>query len=125
MRLKQLAESSGTSAATIKFYLREGIVPAGRAVNATLAEYDDRHLRRLQAGLVESIESSDVHLEMVRALKEINSLLATVAYPILSEHGLLRDTTVDLGGDDDRVRRDGKRVLVDRGAYVSDGDFRG
>lgn len=55
-------------------------------------ESHDRHLRRLQAGLVESIESSDVHLELVRAFKEINSLLATVAYPILSEHGLLSES---------------------------------
>ena len=55
-------------------------------------ESHDRHLRRLQAGLVESIETSDVHLELVRALKEINSLLATVAYPILNEHGLLSES---------------------------------
>jgi len=55
-------------------------------------ESHDRHLRRLQAGLVESIETSDVHLELVRAFKEINSLLATIAYPILSEHGLLAES---------------------------------
>ncbi len=41
---------------------------------------------------MESIETSDVHLELVRALKEINSLLATVAYPILNEHGLLSES---------------------------------
>ena len=35
----------------------------------------------------DSIESSDIHLETVRALKMINSLLATVAYPILAESG--------------------------------------
>lgn len=47
----------------------------------------DRHLARLQSGNVESIATSDIHLEVVRALKEINSLLATVAYPILSQSG--------------------------------------
>lgn len=51
-----------------------------------------RHLKRLQAGAVESIESSDIHLETVRALKMINSLLATVAYPILTESGDLLDS---------------------------------
>lgn len=55
-------------------------------------ESHDRHLARLQAGTTRSIETSNIHLELVRALKEINSLLATVAYPILREHGLLRDS---------------------------------
>jgi phosphate:Na+ symporter len=51
-----------------------------------------QHLRRLQTGATETVESSDIHLETVRALKMINSLLATVAYPILSETGDLLDS---------------------------------
>lgn len=51
-----------------------------------------RHLRRLQSGERSSLESSDIHLETVRALKMINSLLATIAYPILSETGDLLDS---------------------------------
>ncbi|MCA0270706.1 MAG: Na/Pi cotransporter family protein [Proteobacteria bacterium] len=47
----------------------------------------ERHLGRLQAGKVESIETSDLHLETLRALKEINSLLVTVAYPLLTQTG--------------------------------------
>jgi phosphate:Na+ symporter len=46
-----------------------------------------RHLKRLQSGTLESVETSDMHLEVARALKEINSLLATVAYPLLTESG--------------------------------------
>ena len=49
----------------------------------------NRHLSRLQSGAVESIETSGLHLEAVRALKEINSLLVSVAYPILAETGQL------------------------------------
>ena len=52
----------------------------------------DRHLARLQSGKSQSIETSDIHLEMVRAFKEINSLLVTVAYPILSENGHLLES---------------------------------
>ncbi|GHE71630.1 transcriptional regulator [Streptomyces longispororuber] len=48
MRLAELSERSGVSTATIKYYLREGLVPPGRQVNATTAEYDDGHLRRLR-----------------------------------------------------------------------------
>lgn len=55
-------------------------------------ESHDRHLKRLQVGTVRSIETSDIHLELVRAFKEINSLLATVAYPILKEHGHLSES---------------------------------
>lgn len=51
-----------------------------------------RHLKRLQGGATETVETSDIHLETVRALKMINSLLATVAYPILAESGDLLDS---------------------------------
>ncbi len=51
-----------------------------------------RHLQRLQSGSVKSMETSDIHLETVRALKTINSLFATIAYPILSESGELLDS---------------------------------
>lgn len=51
-----------------------------------------QHLRRLQAGGQQSIETSNIHLETVRALKTINSLFASVAYPILSESGDLLDS---------------------------------
>jgi phosphate:Na+ symporter len=47
----------------------------------------DGHLRRLQGGTVESLESSRIHLETIRALKQINSHFAAIAYPILSEAG--------------------------------------
>lgn len=52
----------------------------------------NRHLVRLKAGTAESIDTSDIHLETVRSLREINSLYAAVALPILSRHGQLRET---------------------------------
>ncbi|MFC7258082.1 MULTISPECIES: MerR family transcriptional regulator [Streptomyces] len=48
MRLAELSERSGVSIATIKYYLREGLLTPGRQVNATTAEYDEEHLRRLR-----------------------------------------------------------------------------
>jgi phosphate:Na+ symporter len=51
-----------------------------------------QHLRRLRAGAAESVETSNIHLETVRALKIINSLFASVAYPILRESGELLDS---------------------------------
>ncbi|MFF7727531.1 MerR family transcriptional regulator [Streptomyces sp. NPDC008001] len=48
MRLAELSERSGVSTATIKYYLREGLLQPGRRVSATQAEYDDEHVRRLR-----------------------------------------------------------------------------
>lgn len=48
MRLAELSERSGVSTATIKYYLREGLLPTGHRVSATTADYDGTHLRRLR-----------------------------------------------------------------------------
>ncbi|MCX5360509.1 MerR family transcriptional regulator [Streptomyces sp. NBC_00124] len=48
MRLAELSERSGVSTATIKYYLREGLLAPGRQINTTTAEYDEEHLRRLK-----------------------------------------------------------------------------
>ncbi len=53
----------------------------GMAGRASAAE----HLARLREGAQQSIATSDLHLETIRALKTINSLLASVAYPILRQ----------------------------------------
>lgn len=45
------------------------------------------HLGRLSAGNAESLATSHWHLEALRAYKEINSLLVSVALPILEERG--------------------------------------
>ncbi len=48
MRISELAEHSGVPLATVKYYLREGLLPPGRWVNARLAEYDAGHVARLR-----------------------------------------------------------------------------
>ena len=62
------------------------------AVGSAERESYAQHLRRLQAGGAESVGTSNIHLETVRALKTINSLFASVAYPILRESGELLDS---------------------------------
>ncbi|MCD9144124.1 MerR family transcriptional regulator [Streptomyces albireticuli] len=48
MRLAELSERSGVSTATIKYYLREGLLQPGRRISATQSEYGEDHLRRLR-----------------------------------------------------------------------------
>jgi phosphate:Na+ symporter len=43
------------------------------------------HLQRLREGAQQSIATSNLHLETIRALKTINSLIASVAYPVLRQ----------------------------------------
>jgi phosphate:Na+ symporter len=52
----------------------------------------DKHFARLREGRPESIETSAIHLDIVRDLKRINSHLTSVAYPILEEAGALRQS---------------------------------
>ncbi|GAA1792937.1 MerR family transcriptional regulator [Pseudarthrobacter sulfonivorans] len=48
MQLNELSDRSGISPASIKYYLREGLLPAGEAIHATRAEYSARHVERLE-----------------------------------------------------------------------------
>jgi len=69
-----------------------------------------RHLKRLRDGTEESFESSDIHLETIRAFKDINSQIASIAYPILYRNGQLLETrlvdTVESGDFDDDIAAD-------------------
>lgn len=65
MWMAELASRSGLSVATIKFYLREGLLPAGEPTGATRAKYDDNHVRRLR--LIRSLtEVAGLRLDTVR-----------------------------------------------------------
>jgi phosphate:Na+ symporter len=56
------------------------------------AEATDRHLMRLRDGTPASIETSALHLDILRDLKRIAAHLTTVAHPLLEEQGMLRGT---------------------------------
>lgn len=48
MRINELAERSGISVATIKYYVREGLLPGGDRTGYNRVEYDESHLHRLR-----------------------------------------------------------------------------
>ncbi|MGW0820867.1 MerR family transcriptional regulator [Streptomyces sp. NPDC002845] len=83
MRLTELSRRSGVSTATIKYYLREGLLPPGRQVNATTAEYGEDHLRRLR---------------LVRALIQVGRVPVAAAREVLGHvDGESLGRTVRLG----------------------------
>lgn len=48
MLVSELAERADVPLATVKYYLREGLLPAGETTGPRRAEYDESHLRRLR-----------------------------------------------------------------------------
>ena len=54
----------------------------------------ERHLQRLRDGRADSIQTSSVHLDMLRDLKRINAHIASVAHPILDQNGLLSESRI-------------------------------
>jgi len=52
----------------------------------------DNHHARLRSGQPETIETSSLHLDILRDLKRVHSHIAAVAYPILESAGELRPT---------------------------------
>ena len=55
-------------------------------------EAAEHHFARLRSGRPESIETSAIHVDIIRDLKRINSHLTSVAYPILEAAGELRES---------------------------------
>ena len=70
MRLAELSRRSGVPRSTIKFYIREGILPSGDPQGRNQATYGARHLERLQ---------------LVRALREVAGLPLDVISRVASE----------------------------------------
>lgn len=82
MRISALAERTGVPVATLKYYLREGLLPAGTATARTQALYDDSHVERVR--LIRALtESAGL------SLAEVRTVLAALDNPPASRHDLL------------------------------------
>src|SRR5690606_42064817 len=64
MRMAELSRESGVPVATIKYYLREGLLHPGERTSPNQARYDGTHIQRLR---------------LVRALLDIGGLSVTTA----------------------------------------------
>lgn len=61
-------------------------------VRRMVQQSEEMHMRRLRGGTTVSFESSSIHIDMIRDLKEVNSLLVSLAYPVLARAGMLRES---------------------------------
>lgn len=82
MRMAELSERSGVPVATLKYYLREGLLPPGESEGATRARYAAAHLERVR--LIRAlVESAGLSIADVRRVVE------ALDHPPASRHELL------------------------------------
>jgi DNA-binding transcriptional MerR regulator len=98
MRVSELSQVTGVPVATIKYYLREGLLPPGTPTSATSAAYDERHVERL--GLVRAlVEVGRLPIARVRAVVEALERPPTSWHDLLgAAHGALPAAGADTGG---------------------------
>lgn len=82
MKISELCEVAGVPRATVKFYLREGVLHPGRASSRTRAEYDQGHVDRIR--LVRALtEMAGLRLDDVR------QVLAVIDDPQVTRLGVM------------------------------------
>ncbi len=69
MRIAALSERSGVSVPTIKYYVREGLLPPGELTSPNQARYGEEHLRRLR---------------LIRALVDVGGLSIAATRDVLA-----------------------------------------
>ncbi|MER7207413.1 MerR family transcriptional regulator [Streptosporangium sp. NPDC000239] len=69
MRIAELSRRSGVPIPTIKYYMREGLLPPGERTSPNQAQYEETHLRRLK---------------LARALVEVGGLSIAAARDVLT-----------------------------------------
>jgi phosphate:Na+ symporter len=83
------------------------LVEAKERMRLMEREATQNHLRRLREGALASIETSSMHLDILRDLKRVVAHLTAVAHPILERKGelrpsRLRETTIESAGTEPR-----------------------
>ena len=114
MQLNELSQQSGVSPASIKYYLREGLLPAGNVVHVTRAEYSVRHLERLTliqalrrivglniaqiGGLVKMADDGVPRLDLLAAVQRVVLNLENYTTTIGGDAAAASDAVVRLRG---------------------------
>lgn len=115
MRISDLSRRAGTPVGTIKFYLRERLLPPGRPTGRNQADYNEVHLRRLR--LIRALTNvANLDLSSVRALLiaiEDDRMPLTGLYREVEQAMVTDEQPSDEGPELDTARRD-VDVLVDR-----------
>lgn len=120
MRMAALSERSGIPVATVKYYLREGLLHAGERTSRTQTEYDDTHVRRL--GMIRAL--IDVGGLTVAHTAEVIAAMEDEAAPIgevlsTAQRSVSRFAATTTPLSREHARADLERVIDARGWQVS------
>lgn len=100
MRISALGAAAGLPVATVKYYLREGLLHPGVATSATQATYDATHVRRLL--LIRALVGSvGLSLQQVRAVLQLVDDPGDDLYQTLGRAVSELPPTTEPAGDDD------------------------
>ena len=99
MKISELSERSGVTIASIKYYIREGLIPAGDATAPNQAHYGDRHL---------------ADLALIRALRDRARL------PIAAIRRVMAEVAAAAGDRDGALEAGFERVQLEK---LADSEF--
>ncbi|MER5278490.1 MerR family transcriptional regulator [Streptomyces sp. NPDC002809] len=116
MRIGELSRRSGVPVPTIKFYVREGLLPAGQLTSPNQASYDDGHERRLR--LIRAL--LDVGGLPLSAIGEVLRVMEDPHQPLHDVLGTAAKSIAPSRGDDagpelEDAREDVTELLERRG----------
>ncbi|GAB2973494.1 MerR family transcriptional regulator [Saccharothrix stipae] len=115
MRIAELSRRSGVPVPTIKYYLREGLLPAGELTSRNQARYAEDHVHRLR--LVRAmVELGGLSIAAVREVlgalddpeKSLHKAMGTISAAVAPP---------DLGSDDEAANEQA-RAFVERQGWV-------
>ena len=116
MQISELARRSGVPVATIKYYVREGLLPQGELTGATRARYGEDHLERL--GLIRALLGpGGLSVATARAVLEAVDTPATSVHQAL---GVAHRALPGVGPDTPRDLEQARELLRRRGWQVAD-----
>ncbi|MFS0794924.1 MerR family transcriptional regulator [Microbacterium sp. 1P10AE] len=118
MRISELSARSGVSVATIKYYLRERLLPEGERTSATQAAYGQEHVRRL--GIIRALVDAGVGIAGVR------NVIAVLESPPEHPYDLLGAASAAVnppGADDDDLDLGPALALLGRFGGAADDCF--
>ncbi|MFD3943941.1 MerR family transcriptional regulator [Streptomyces sp. NPDC058579] len=110
MRIGELSRRTGVSVPTIKYYVREGLLPAGELTSPNQASYGESHERRLR--LVRAL--LDVGGLSVAAIREVIEAIEDRDRPVHKMLGAAADRVVP------RTREEVGEEIVEARAAVAD-----
>jgi DNA-binding transcriptional MerR regulator len=113
MRISELSRRSDVAVPTIKFYLREGLLPDGVLTSATQAQYDEAHVARLR--LIRALVGPGG-----LSLAAVRQVIAAIEDPPAATHDLLGAALAAVAGQQPVRDHTQVHALLERWGWHAD-----